>query len=72
MVSSVSEALDVSGMDPASHLGPEITEHVLMSDSNAGVENLRALADPGVRLALDDFGTGYSSLPTSSSCPSTC
>ena len=40
----------------------EITESVLMDQSEAGVRTLRDLRGLGVRLVLDDFGTGYSSL----------
>jgi EAL domain-containing protein (putative c-di-GMP-specific phosphodiesterase class I) len=40
----------------------EITESVLMDQSEAGIRTLRDLRGLGVRLVLDDFGTGYSSL----------
>ncbi len=40
----------------------EITETVLMADSEELWEHIRALAGLGVGFALDDFGTGYSSL----------
>ena len=40
----------------------EITESVLMDQSEAGIRALRDLRGLGVRLVLDDFGTGYSSL----------
>ena len=40
----------------------EITESVVMDQSEAGIRALRRLRDLGVRLVLDDFGTGYSSL----------
>jgi EAL domain-containing protein (putative c-di-GMP-specific phosphodiesterase class I)/GGDEF domain-containing protein len=61
LVDQVREILDDTGLDPAA-LEIEITESVLMDQTEAGVRTLRQLRDIGVRLVLDDFGTGYSSL----------
>ncbi len=40
----------------------EITEGLLLSTSDAVIEQLLALSDDGIGVSLDDFGTGYSSL----------
>ena len=48
-------------MDPTT-LELEITESVVMDQSDVGIRTLGRLRDLGVRLVLDDFGTGYSSL----------
>jgi EAL domain-containing protein (putative c-di-GMP-specific phosphodiesterase class I) len=68
IVADVQAALEASGLDPA-RLVLEITESVLMDDTELAVERLKALKDLGVGLALDDFGTGYSSLSYLSKFP---
>jgi diguanylate cyclase (GGDEF)-like protein len=57
----VARAVDETGIDPAC-LVLELTETMMMQDTEATLETLRSLKRQGVRLALDDFGTGYSSL----------
>jgi diguanylate cyclase (GGDEF)-like protein len=61
LVDQVAAALDASGLAPE-RLVLEITETVLMHDTEATIERLATLKELGVRLAVDDFGTGYSSL----------
>ena len=57
----VAEVLEETGLEPAC-LSLEITESVLLEESDAPADVLRALRGTGARLVLDDFGTGYSSL----------
>ncbi|MGY4283204.1 diguanylate cyclase (GGDEF)-like protein [Bradyrhizobium sp. LM2.7] len=54
-------ALASSGVAPH-RLELEVTETVIMHDSEAVFAALGQLRQLGVRIALDDFGTGYSSL----------
>ena len=61
LVDEVDAALRAAQLDP-SHLMLEMTETVLMGDSEESTARLEALRGLGVRLAIDDFGTGYSSL----------
>ncbi len=57
----VIEALEGSGLPPH-RLELEITESVLLQDSEATVTALSRLRALGVRICMDDFGTGYSGL----------
>jgi EAL domain-containing protein (putative c-di-GMP-specific phosphodiesterase class I) len=61
LIPTIMNALASSGV-AASRLELEITETVLLHDSDANIATLTAIHDLGVRIALDDFGTGYSSL----------
>ena len=58
---TIVNALAVNDLDP-SRLDLEITESVLMTDTDFTLERLAQLKQLGVRISLDDFGTGFSSL----------
>ena len=47
---------------PPTRLELEITESLLLNDSDSTLETLHRLRSIGVRISMDDFGTGYSSL----------
>ncbi|HJU01616.1 MAG TPA: EAL domain-containing protein [Actinomycetes bacterium] len=61
VVDDVTQALRDSGLPPES-LVLEMTESVLLDDSETVLDILGQLKQLGTRLAIDDFGTGYSSL----------
>ncbi len=58
---SISDILEESQLAPE-HLVVEITESVLLDDSDTTMKFLTRLNDIGVKLALDDFGTAFSSI----------
>ena len=53
--------LDDSGL-PASALELEVTESLMMENTDSSIATLAQLKDRGIAIAMDDFGTGYSSL----------
>jgi len=61
LLERVDQALSVSQL-PAELLTIEITESVIMEESEKGERLLNALRGRGIRVCMDDFGTGYSSL----------
>ena len=60
VVNDVRRAITQAGVDPT-RIMLEMTESVLMSDTEATIERLEELTGLGVRLAVDDFGEGFSS-----------
>ena len=58
---TIESALHDAALDP-SYLEVEITEGVLLGDTEEALRTLHALRKLGVEVAVDDFGTGYSSL----------
>ena len=61
LLSTIVNALAKNEIAPG-RLELEITETVLMNDTQFTLERLHQLKELGVRIALDDFGTGFSSL----------
>jgi len=61
LVPIVVSALAAAGL-PARRLEVEITESVLMHNTEQNTATLHRLRELGVHISMDDFGTGYSSL----------
>ena len=58
---SVAAAIEASGIEPHM-LELELTESILIGDTENVLATVKRLKIMGVRLSIDDFGTGYSSL----------
>jgi diguanylate cyclase (GGDEF)-like protein len=61
LVRTVTEAVARSGL-PAHRLNLEITESILLHNTEHVLTTLNELRELGVSISMDDFGTGYSSL----------
>jgi EAL domain-containing protein (putative c-di-GMP-specific phosphodiesterase class I) len=61
LAQEVARALSLSGL-AAHRLELEITESVLLQDTDSTLGILHQIHGLGVRISMDDFGTGYSSL----------
>ncbi len=70
-VGQLEKLLEEMHMPPAC-LEIEITEGVLMGNTEKALGKLNALRDMGVSIAIDDFGTGYSSLEYLKDLPINC
>lgn len=57
----IAHILQKTGLS-AGALEMEMTESLLMENTDEVAENLKQLAALGLRISIDDFGTGYSSL----------
>lgn len=60
-ISFIKENLENKGIE-GKYLEVEITESILLENTENTAKFLDKLKDMGVKIALDDFGTGYSSL----------
>ena len=61
LVAAVEQALAASGLPPGC-LELELTESILMQDTEETLATLHQFKVMGVQLSIDDFGTGFSSL----------
>jgi diguanylate cyclase (GGDEF)-like protein len=61
LASAIGDALNETGLDPRL-LELELTESLIMHDTDAAIHMLSRLREIGVELSVDNFGTGYSSL----------
>ncbi len=61
LAATILAILEEEGLPPR-RLEIEVTEGVMIDDTERALAALSALKAAGVRIALDDFGTGYSSL----------
>lgn len=61
LIVKISNVLRTTGIDPRC-LALEITESIIMENSEAANEMMLQLKEMGVHIHIDDFGTGYSSL----------
>jgi diguanylate cyclase (GGDEF)-like protein len=67
-VCMIRESLKTTDLPPTA-LTLELTESILMGDTEMYLRKLEVLKAMGIQLALDDFGTGYSSLSYLSRLP---
>ncbi len=68
ILTQVKEALSNAGLD-GRHLELEMTESILIAESDSTHDAFNKLHKLGVRFSIDDFGTGYSSLSYLKSFP---
>jgi diguanylate cyclase (GGDEF)-like protein len=61
LLQRLEQILDATGIDP-SCLKIEVTESVIMGQTEVAAERLQEIKQRGMCLSMDDFGTGYSSL----------
>lgn len=57
----VAECLEVTGLSPEC-LELELTETLLLEDTDSAIRTLGRFKDMGIGVTIDDFGTGYASL----------
>ncbi|MGK0468672.1 EAL domain-containing protein [Clostridium sp.] len=61
IIEDIIKRLKETGLNPK-YLELEITENIIMKETEYIIESLKQLKEIGVKIAIDDFGTEYSSL----------
>ena len=61
IIEDIIKILEETGLDP-NDLELEITENIIMKETEYIIESLEQIKQLGVKIAIDDFGTEYSSL----------
>jgi EAL domain-containing protein (putative c-di-GMP-specific phosphodiesterase class I) len=61
LVQLVKDILTETNLDP-SFLELELTENLIIKNTEATLETMERLRELGIKISIDDFGTGYSSL----------
>lgn len=61
LIERIAQVLEGTGLEPGK-LMIEITEQLIMENSDKALGKLGQLRDMGVKVHIDDFGTGFSSL----------
>ncbi|MCB2339204.1 EAL domain-containing protein [Clostridium estertheticum] len=61
IIEDIITILKETGLDP-NDLEIEITENIIMKETEYIIESLKQLKQLGIKIAIDDFGTEYSSL----------
>lgn len=68
LAEEVESMIEATGVMPG-RLQLEVTESVIIRETERVVKTLQRIAEMGISLALDDFGTGYSNLASLSRLP---
>lgn len=68
MIGQITKVLEETGLD-GKFLELEITEGILMENTDELIATMYKIKDMGVKISVDDFGTGYSSLSYIKSFP---
>lgn len=61
LIDTIKEAITASGIN-AANLELEITESMMMENTDETINILNDIKSLGIQLSIDDFGTGYSSM----------